>query len=351
MREKSSAIANILRDYENNVMTADHVHDWVSQFDQEDQDFILSELLHIFKQTYLSKSDCKKFFQSCLESWVKEFKYKDVASFIAETSFIDIQPEYKSQKELLDLLNKILIEHYNCNLTQSAERIKRYIYLDDVLSTGSKLFSDLDTWFKTESDLTQGISNYQYTRDNQLPVLVIFICCHTWGKGNAEFRLIKNLGIEVKKILSIKAGYWIENNVKDYNPKLNNMIPIDNQDPYIHNYLNNLAAVDKPEYAFRPPQKPVEEKLFSSLASRNRIETLFLVKGIEILSRVGELKVSQIRPLGYTIKSHKTFGLGTLFFTFRNIPNNCPIVFWWANNNWRPLFVLKNRGIRGNEPK
>jgi hypothetical protein len=75
-----------------------------------------------------------------------------------------------------------------------------------------------------------------------------------------------------------------------------NMIPLDNQDPYVHDYWNSLAAVDKGDYAFRSAQKPVEEKLFSSVASRNRIERLFLVKGIEILSRVGELKVAQIRP-------------------------------------------------------
>src|SRR5690606_13042011 len=113
----------------------------------------------------------------------------------------------------------------------------------------------------------------------------------------------------------------------------------------VNNYLNSIDASANADRAYRPTHKPAEEKLFSSPASRNRLETLFLVKGIEILSRVGELKVQQIRPLGYTVKSHKTFGLGTLFFTYRNIPNNCPIVFWWGSNNWKPLFVLKNRGV------
>ena len=53
------------------------------------------------------------------------------------------------------------------------------------------------------------------------------------------------------------------------------------------------------------------------------------------------------RPLGDTVKSHKTLGTGTLFFTWRNISNTCPIVFWWDvfGHNWTPLFSLKNRGI------
>lgn len=349
MRGKATSIAEILADYENNAMTTDHVLDWVSQFDEVDREFVLDELLHIFKQTYLSKAQCKRVLKSCLENWTQEFKYKDIASFIAETAFLDLQPAHKSQRELLNLLNEILIEHYNCNLAQSGLRIKRYIYLDDVLSTGSKLFSDLDTWFKAGNSIKPGISNFQSIRDTQSPVLVTVVCGHTWGANNAEFRLIKSLGTEVKKMLTIKAIYWIENNIKDYNPKLNNMIPLDHQDPDIHDYWNSLTATDKVDYAFRSSHIPAEEKLFSSATSRNRLETLFLVKGIEILSRVGELKVGQIRPLGYTIKSHKTFGLGTLFFTYRNIPNNCPIVLWWANNKWRPLFVLKNRGVKKNE--
>mgnify|MGYP003410520815 FL=1 len=56
MIEKAESISALLSDYENNQMTAEHVLDWVSQFDGADQGFILEELLHIFKQTYFSKS-------------------------------------------------------------------------------------------------------------------------------------------------------------------------------------------------------------------------------------------------------------------------------------------------------
>lgn len=234
LRERATVIAEVLADYENNIMTPDHILGWVSQFEQEDRVFILDELIHIFKQTYLSKEKCKKILQSYLENWTKDFNYKDVASFITETAFLDLQDQHKSQKELLNLLDKILIEHYNCNLAQSGRRIKRYIYLDDVLCTGSKLFHDLDNWFKTDNCINPTVSNFQSVLVTQSPVFVIVVCGHTWGAGNTEFRLIKSLGTEVKKMFSIKAIYWIENNIKDYNPKLNNMIPLDNQDPYVH---------------------------------------------------------------------------------------------------------------------
>lgn len=344
MKGKAEEIANILADYENNNMTPRHILEWVNQFDIADQEFILDELLHIFQQTYLSKKRCQQLLKSYIKHWTKEFKYDDVPSFIAETFFLDLQPAHKSQRELLDLVDEILIESYGCSLAQSGQKIKRYIYLDDILSTGNTVFRNLDGWLNAIGDIDVTKTNFQFLRDNHLKLYVYLICGHTWGASNVEFRLMKSVGENIKKIVDTKAYYWIENNVKDYNSKLNNMIPLDHQDPYIHEYWNSLTAIDKANHAFRPTHKPAEEKLFSSSASRNRLETLFLVKGIEILSQVGELKVQQMRPLGYTVKSHKTFGLGTLFFTYRNIPNNCPIVFWWGSNNWKPLFVLKNRG-------
>lgn len=108
MIEKAESISVLLSDYENNQMTAEHVLDWVSQFDGGDHDFILEELLHIFKQTYFSKSKCRQLLKSYVEFWTKEFNYATVASFIEETVFLDLQPAYKSQRELLDFTQIIL---------------------------------------------------------------------------------------------------------------------------------------------------------------------------------------------------------------------------------------------------
>lgn len=149
MIQKADSIAELLADYQNNTMTSDHILNWVSQFEAGDQEFILDELLHIFKQTYLSKENCKQRLKNYIEYWIKEFKYVDVPSFIKETVFLDLQPAHKSQKELLILLNEILINEYNCDLSLSGQIAKRYIYLDDVLSTGGTIFRNLDDWFKT----------------------------------------------------------------------------------------------------------------------------------------------------------------------------------------------------------
>lgn len=102
MVQKADSIAELLADYQNNTMTSEHILNWVSQFEDSDQEFILEELLHIFKQTYLSKENCKKRLKNYIEYWLKEFKYVDVPSFIKETVFLDLQPAHKSQKELIE---------------------------------------------------------------------------------------------------------------------------------------------------------------------------------------------------------------------------------------------------------
>jgi hypothetical protein len=101
----------------------------------------------------------------------------------------------------------------------------------------------------------------------------------------------------------------------------------------------------KGEYAYRKNNIPIKEQFFSSKSNRIRFENIMLMKGIELLGGVKKLKINH-RPLGVTNPTKKIFGTGTLFFTWRNISNTTPIVFWWkiTGSDWYPLFPLINRG-------
>ncbi|WP_289114997.1 hypothetical protein [uncultured Psychrobacter sp.] len=96
--------------------------------------------------------------------------------------------------------------------------------------------------------------------------------------------------------------------------------------------------------AFRPSNLPVKEEFYSSSQARDRYENILLKKGIELIYNIENITVESIRPLGMTNPSNKTLGTGSHFFTWRNISNTCPIVFWWETNGWYPLFPVKNRG-------
>jgi hypothetical protein len=345
MEEKAQRIVDIISDYENNAMTTEHVIDWVSQFEPDDQEFILDELAVIFKKTYYSKAKCKELLSSYLKLLKDHYKYADVPAFLKDTVFLNLQPIHKSQTELLSLLEEIIREEYQMTLDDCGKAAKHYIYLDDVLSTGNTIYSQVSNWLNESNQVDPLKSNFAYLKTHNIKLSICLLCLHQWGHSNVEYRLMVNVDADTKKHITYFRFYEIENNLKALKPALNLMLPVDNQFPEVVNYLATLEEANaNADRAFRKANQPIEEKLFSSPENRIRIENIFLKKGIEILGRVQNLTVKSIRPLGYTVKSHKTLGLGTLFFTYRNIPNNCPIVFWWGNNNWRPLFVLKNRG-------
>src|SRR5690606_13237055 len=220
MKVKAEGIADILADYENNNMTTEHVLEWVRQFDIADQEFILDELLHIFRQTYVSKMRCRKLLTSYIKHWANEFKYDSIPSFISETIFLDLQPPHKSQRELLDLLDEILLESYGCSLTQSGQKVKRYVYLDDILSTGGTLYKNLNDWFNKMSDIDPTKTNFQLVDAKKIRINICLLCCHSWGLSNTEFRFMQSISPKIKGCIEWYWFFEVQNNLKNFDQSL-----------------------------------------------------------------------------------------------------------------------------------
>lgn len=112
-------------------------------------------------------------------------------------------------------------------------------------------------------------------------------------------------------------------------------------------YFDALQADEKySKYGFRNENVPSQEDFFSSKENRIKYENILVNKGIELLSATSYVG-DYTRPLGLVNPKYKTLGMGTHFFTWRNVPNNCPIVFWWevSGCSWIPLFTKKMKNI------
>jgi hypothetical protein len=96
---------------------------------------------------------------------------------------------------------------------------------------------------------------------------------------------------------------------------------------------------------YRLKNQPPKETFFSSAENRIRLENILLRKGIEILKSTRTRLDTNLRPLGRSYPSYKDFGFGTLCFTWRNIPNNTPVVFWHKGGGWFPLFEKKSYSL------
>lgn len=352
MEELAQQIADITSDYHCDVqndfqMTPEHILEWVNQFDEGDRVFILSELAHLLNQgIYISKKRAIALLEELIEKLRNFFKYSSTEQFLGETIFLNIQPAGKSQSILLGLLDEILQEKHGKSLNQCGSLgIKNYIYLDDILGTGKTFVNNVSEWIETEKQLDN-------LKSGKVRFLGYFFGLHTWGINNARYslkiKLNEDIFLNSTKFI-VRCYYLIENNIKEHNQKLNLIYPQQTEDVHFEVYLNSLIdkARNHKDKAFRSLSQPYQETFFSSKENRKRLETIFLEKGIEIINRIkDEQKRINHRPLGKTYPSYQTFGTGTMFFTWSNISNTCPIVLWWDNlaHNWKGLFPLNKRG-------
>lgn len=346
-------VFGIIKDYradesrQNVMVTPDRIKLWVNQFDEADREFILTELKLIFEKRYCSKDNVKLFLKQIIEVLTKDLKYTSVSDFLRNCVFLDLQPNGKSQKKMLSELDSLLKENYGLGLTDCGSAGKKhFIYVDDVLCTGKTLADDIQDWCKLE--YTNGKTNLDALKDSSANLIFAYVFIHlkNYYKKKAEF------GHKVDAFLrdNHKMYRLIEvDNSDNFNSKLDLLLPLETeQTALIEEYKNQIITqvdtyTDSKGYKksndefYRGQGKPQIENLFSSADNRKRFEKILLHKGIEILKNANS-NIPNMRALGYSLPSQKNFGFGTLCFTWRNIANNTPLVFWYKGGGFTPLF-------------
>ncbi len=198
-----------------------------------------------------------------------------------------------------------------------------FIYLDDIVFTGNRVKNDLAAWIDSSAP-----------QEATLHVVVLALHRAGWDYADDELRAISRTA---RKRIDIK--WWRDIEVEDRGSCSQQSdvlrpatIP---DDPDTQEYISGLVYNGQ----WYPPVPRSgtsigENKFFSSHDGRCLLEQQFLRTGIRIRRENHRLQQSQ-RPLGF--KKLQSLGFGSLIVTFRNCPNNCPLVFW-ANNPWYPLF-------------
>ncbi len=323
-------------------ITRDGIRDWALQFG-DDAAFMLAETDNILNQTYLTKEEAIELFRNYIKKHIERYHYADVVSYLKEVSFLRLQPAGKSQNVIVNMVEEIIRNDYGFEVIDYADYPKKlFIYFDDVLITGGTLLDDLAVWINSENRLA-------LLNEHKIVLEVDLIVEHRFGQQMTCYRLKKQKcpGFNMSNI-HIWHYYEVENHLKlpyGYGTQRLNAVAIpvkDSLSPEAINYWENLEADRHADYAFRPESRPAEEKYFTSPENRIKFERLLVDKGLYIISQIQNLG-SHVRPLGFIYPSYKTMGVGTLFFTWRNVPNNAPLVYWWEvpGHNWKPLFPAK----------
>ncbi len=347
MIELAESIYEVIKDYRNHdniFITPENIIEWAKQFEDNGQ-LVLTELNKIIKETYISRVRAKEFIYEHILSYLKLYEYSSIAQFLIDTEFIDVQQIHKSQPAILQLLEEVLTEKFQVSyLPYKGFPKVNYIYFDDILASGSTIGRDLVIFLNKKN--SSGQKFYQLIQSNEIKLSISVFCLHTWGFEFQKYRIQKEFNDKVLKKINWFWNYEIQNHAKFNNQKLNIAKPVKGSSSKINSYLENLSATKYEDYAYRKANTPTTEHFFTSAENRIRFENVLTEKGIDIINMIkGEAK-SNIRPLGLINPQYKIFGLGTHFFTWRNIPNNSPLVYWWevAGHNWKPLFPVANRG-------
>lgn len=347
MREIADRIYEVVKDYRNhdNIrITPENIVDWAEQFSDE-SNLVLTELDHFISQVYVSREKAKEYVKGHIKEYIKLFKYSNITQFLMDIEFLDLQQPHKSQPAILELVDEVLDENFSLSYKDYLTFPKRhYIYFDDILASGSTIGRHVVEFLKQDGDNGKKFSDKILL--NEITLSISVFCMHQWGFSFQDFRIIKTFGDKVSKKLNWYSNYDIENHAKFADQKLNIAKPIKGSNIKINSYLESLEATKYEDYAYRNKTSPTHETFFSNAENRVKFEDLITEKGIDIINMISGPVKPNLRPLGLINPQYKIFGLGTHFFTWRNIPNNCPLVYWWqvAGHNWKPLFPVANRG-------
>lgn len=352
------SIYKTLEDYradENNPLvrvTTDRIKNWIDQFDKELRIPILTELKNVFEKRYCSKKDVREFLEAIIQKLTQDFNFSSPADFLKNSDFLCLQPEGKSQRIMLSLFDELIQEKYGLSLADCGTNSKKYsIYIDDILCTGLTLISDIKDW--SEQNFSANKTNAQAVADNSTTLVFAYVFIHekNYRKKVAEMR--HKISNDVSSKHKMYRLIEIENGIGQ-SSKIDLLYPLENGQPQIvtdykneiiervDNHTKKYNTVSQEEF-FRPAGQPASEQFFSSAPNRVIVENAFLQKGIEILRNANPTN-KNMRALGYSIPALKNFGFGALCFTWRNVPNNAPLVFWYSGGGFTPLFKVTRGG-------
>ncbi|AEE48319.1 hypothetical protein [Haliscomenobacter hydrossis] len=335
-------IYEILKDYREDegndsvTITPERINKWILQFEETDRIFLLTELKNIFQQRYCSKNKALSFLKNLINKLSEDLGYTNKTDFLENAHFLDLQAEGKSQKKMLELLAMVLKDDFNFDIVNLGNKSKsHYIYIDDVLCTGNTFYQNLKDWLGTEIN---GVKMLKNLKDNKitLKAAYIFIVSKNYEKKLGQF--YHNVDNNFRNMQTTYAMHFLDKEI---------LRPIAlNQPEMITQYEAKVTQQAdqhaQGKYTYQPnfyriADTSTVEEFYSSHDNRIRLENILLKKGVEILNKA-TVKKGNVRPLGYSLPAYKDFGFGALLFTWRNVPNNTPLVFWYSGGDFSPFF-------------
>ncbi|TPB41070.1 hypothetical protein DXJ76_24180 [Vibrio parahaemolyticus] len=321
-------IANIIGQYRSGTISTTydthHVSRWVNQFQPHEKFLVLEETKRLLRGNYISESIFDLFIDSLYPYLVnvKQFSWSDI-------SLLSIQQGGNSQTTMVNKLTHSMLYKHSLYTRINDLQANIFIYLDDFIFSGGRILQDLRAWIANSAPQV-------------CTLLVATIGYFNYGQHYVQRKLnelIKNSNKSIQlQFVKYDTSFTKENRffLKDDSEVFWPMVSA-TQIPEVVSYL---ASQDRP-FSFRQPSNN-PNRTFSS-SRRELYENILLKYGLQIIS-YSVAPSPYLKPLGFD--TFDGLGFGSTVFTYRNCPNNCPLVFWWGDPNapsysplsrWYPL--------------
>lgn len=315
----AAEIADYREDTFAGALDAAHVDKWVRQFDAGVQLGILDEMNHVLRQVYATKKDVARFLENLATN--PKLTGQAPARFWKDAQFLKIQQRGESQTKMLEIFDDVLGRKFGFDTSSNSPNAATYIYLDDGLFSGRRLLTDVTRWMDAAAPAS-------------FTLHVIVIATHAYGEYDTR-RKLEKVAAEKGKTMTLRIWRLVE--LEDRKSEINasdvlRPKALPHGDASVSAYAQTLSQEGYPPI-FRAGVSVGKLPVFSSAAGRHLLEQEFLKAGVRIRDQ-SPLLQDVMRPLGF--HGLRTLGFGTLFATYRNCPNNCPLALW-AGEPWYPL--------------
>lgn len=317
-----TTLATMIADYrlgEIPSMDARHVDRWIGQFPPDVRDPILAELIHVFGVTYFSRAFVQKFIDGIVTN--PKFAGSDPAEFWKGVAVLDLQTAGNSQREMIALLAESVQRQCGLALNSGRTAPHTYLYLDDALFSGGRIRHDIIEWIGGDAPARAKLA-------------VLVIGSHTLGEWFSGTK-IAEAATQAGK--AIQLDWWRAGKVEDRKAYIDNsdvLRPTDIPDDRATTaYVTGLT--EDPILRTVGGESPLD--VFSGEAGRHLLEQQLLIAGVRARGMCPHLN-RYMRPLGNHL--FEGLGFGSTIVTYRNCPNNTPLVFW-LGDPWYPLFPRK----------
>ncbi len=297
-------IADIIKDYRDGEFgdyNSSHVEKWIAQFDADEQETVLLETLKILKRNYITRENFTQFVDVLIDSDSVYSNEKD--TYWRSVSLLDIQKNGNSQDELNEVLAGSINSRYEVDDLIGKES-DEFIYLDDFIFSGNRLFSDMQDW----------ITKFAPDECRVCIITIGWFIYGQWSTENKLKKIAKESGKNIKFVFISFTEFRLENRLhrKDYSEVF---WPTDS--------ITSLADYDNwfEAESFDPKYRQVngaKNKIFSS-TRREEYERIIFKYGLKIMGFSSQ-NSKVVKPLGYS--TFRGFGFGSTVFSFRNCPNN-----------------------------